>query len=885
MIGKTLAHYEITAHLGTGGMGEVYRAQDTKLRRDVALKLLPPEFAADPSRMARFEQEARALAALNHTNISGIFGIEQHEDLKFLVMELAEGEDLSDIIKRGPLPVDEAVDIARQICTGLEDAHGRGIVHRDLKPANIKVLPDGTVKILDFGLAKALVDDPGASSTDIANSPTMMNTMTQPGVLLGTAAYMSPEQARGKAVDWRADIWAFGCVFYEMLCGSQVYGRPTVTDILAAIIEREPDFSKLPAGLPPALKNLLRRTLVKDQRDRLQAIGDARIVLQEFQGGGAEETEETTTRSRMPWMVTILAAVLLTAAGTWFLKGTPPAAPEKIETAVMRLSLDLPAEYPLHFVGGSLLGSEYPAFDLSADGSCLVYLTRTDGFRGLVAHDLATGIFRPLTGTDNAFLPHFSPDGAWVAFFADGHLKRVPYAGGGVEILASAFDPTGLLWSQDGDIYWITRQGAILNRMKPALGAAVETVLNPCISRMVEDWVEPGALLLKIDNRFTALLPDGSRQPLDLRGGHARLFDKRYMLATQSGRLVASPLEGDGSGPLSAPRTVLTGLRTTPYTGRAQYAVSDNGLLAYVSGPPADVAQLVRRYPDGREEQLPFKPKIFGAMDVLPDGSRIAIEIYDDATERTLVVLDLETGTSQVIGDDTRYSQPIWSGDGTGLTLTTLVDSTYVVMDYPLDSVASPTVLFSSQSPLFPWDWSSDGNLLVVTERDPENRADATMLVWDRRTESFTPQAKPVTGYIWSPSMSPDNRFIAYTQVGDAGSEVYVVPYPATGKRWLVSAGSGEEPLWLENSKELVFRRGQGWYKVAYDDTGDFRASAPELMFEGRYINIGGMEYRVLADGSLMLMVSANTQDMVDHLDIVVNWDQELARVLGAGVD
>ena len=340
----------------------------------------------------------------------------------------------------------------------------------------------------------------------------------------------------------------------------------------------------------------------------------------------------------------------------------------------------------------------------------------------------------------------------------------------------------------------------------------------------------------------------------------------------------------DGMLPLKRRR--LSTIITSPAIGPDGPLGGFFGFLpSFCPDDQADVAQLVRRHPDGREEHLPFEPRIYGALDVLPDGSRLAIEVFDGATDSHVEVLDLKTGNRQVVGDDTRRSQPIWSVDGAGLCLTTQVDSTYNIVEYPIDSVEAPTVLLSSRQRLSPWDWSGDGNLLVLTERGSDGVGNGALKVWDRRTGTFSPQAQPAASYLWSAAMSPDDRYIAYTQVGDAGSEVYVVPYPATGKRWLVSAGTGEEPLWLEHGKALVFRRGQGWYKVTYDDAGGFRASAPELLFEGPYINIGGMEYRVLADGSLILMVSANTRDSADHLDIVVGWDRELTKALGDGTD
>jgi hypothetical protein len=346
--------------------------------------------------------------------------------------------------------------------------------------------------------------------------------------------------------------------------------------------------------------------------------------------------------------------------------------------------------------------------------------------------------------------------------------------------------------------------------------------------------------------------------------------------------VTATRVDGGGNGPFPAPQTVLTGLRTAPLTGRAHYATSDNGLLAYVAGPPGDVAQLLRRHPDGREEPLPFEARIYGSMDVLHNGSRIAIEVDDATPDNSLEILNLETGTRQVVGDRTRNSAAIWTADGGALCFATMVDSVYSAVEHPIDSVNPPTVLFSGPDQLAPYDYSSDNRLLVV---GMGGILDPSLAVWDRQTGSVTQLAKASSGYLWAAEFSPDDRYVAYTQVGEAGSEVYVIPYPPTGKRWLVSAGIGEEPIWNPTKNELVFRRGQGWYRVKYDDTGDFRASAPELMFEERYINIGGMEYRMLGDGSLVFLVSANTEETSDSLNFVVNWDQELARILGDGGD
>ncbi len=887
MIGKTLAHYEVTAHLGTGGMGEVYRALDTKLRRDVAIKLLPAVFAADPMRMARFEQEARSLAALNHPNVSGIFGIEQHDDHRFLVMELAEGEDLSERIKRGPLPVEDVIDIARQIAAGLEDAHARGIVHRDLKPANIKLTPTGEVKILDFGLAKALTDeaDPATSEYDIANSPTIINTVTQPGLILGTAAYMSPEQARGRPVDWRADIWAFGCVMYEMLTGRAAYTRPTVADILAAIIERSPDFDELPADLPPSLRRLLLRCLVKDQRNRLQAIGDARVELQDIQDGTAGPDDAalaTIAGGRSSLRNVMLAAglsfvVAAVATFVWLNRGTAETAlaPDR---EPLHLSLELPEGYPLTYVGGSGLGAEFTAFDLSDDGTRLVYLSRAEAFEGLVVLDLATGDHVALAGTEGAYLPKMSPDGHWVVFMSLSAISRVSAAGGTVEFLAPASDGWDLIWSRDGNLYWVDRQGGELRGMRPEPGAPITTLINECNCRSVSDWVTAGELLIRQQKTFSRLLPDGTLVPAAVTGSHATVLGADIGLTTRSGRLVGSRIDVGGARPDATQRTVLTGLRTTPLTGAGQYTVAKNGMLAYLAGPPADVTRLVRRYPDGRVEALPFVPRSHGSMDVSPDGSRITVVVNDAGENKSLEVLDIAKGTRQVVGDGSRVSNPIWHADGTSVTYTVGADSVLTVVNHPLDSIDPPQHLFDGRGVMSPWDWSQDGGTLLFGEGPPKQMS---LAVWDRETGQKTELVSTPSGSLWAGQFSPDERFIAYTQVSGAGSEVYVVPYPPTGQRWLVSGGPGEEPVWRLDSQELVFRRGKGWYSVAYDNEAGFRFAAPELMFEGSYVNIGGMEYRVLADGSLVLMESIGTGEKSTRLGIVLNWDVEVDRVLG----
>ncbi len=786
MIDQQVGQFRITALLGKGGMGEVYRAEDLRLGREVAIKVLPPEVADDRARMARFETEARSLAALNHPNVAGVYGIEQHGERSLLVMELADGEDLSVRIGRGALPLDEALDLARQIAAGLEAAHARGIVHRDLKPANVKVLPDGTVKVLDFGLAKAFGDEPGVGGEpDLTSSPTQLLAQTREGTILGTAAYMSPEQARGRAVDWRTDIWAFGCVLYEMLTGRAAFAEPTVADTLAAVIHRDPDLGALPPGAPPALRDLMRRLLTRDVRSRLQAVGDARIILEECQSGASTAIAATPPRSRRAWLAVgvVAAALAVSAAATWWLAGARGAAAR--QAPELRLRLPLPAEHPLSYFGGSPLGLEFTALDLSRDGTRLVYLSQTPAFDGVVALDLASGRAQALAGTAGAYLPRFSPDGASVAFLADGMLKRVPYAGGGVDVLSPAPDSSDLLWSRDGNLYWIANQGMSLRRMRPALGAPVETVVEPCSGcRSVADGLEPGELLLRDSNQLVRLRSGGERIPLDIPSSDVRLQDDGSLLFTGSGRLMVTRLSsgGEASGP--APRTVLTGLRTAT-TGAGQYALSRNGTLVYAAGGDAGLAYLVRRDVDGQVSRLPFAAAAYGAMDALPDGSRIAILAGADGGTR-IRVLDTASGTVQFIDPGAHPTGLTWEPDGSHLVAATVRDGKWRIVEHTVDSAAEPAELLSAPHRLYPGDWSRDGRFLLLGEIDG---AKSWVSVWDRRERSLTHLTAPTTGLVWSPTFSPDGRFVAYTAIGATGSQVYVIPFPTGDKLWLVSAG------------------------------------------------------------------------------------------------
>jgi serine/threonine protein kinase len=885
MIGARLGPYEITAKLGEGGMGEVYRATDTKLEREVAIKVLPSGLTADKERLARFEREARLLARLHHPNIASIFGMEDDAGTRALVMELVDGPTLADRLAAGPLPVDEVVEIARQIAEALEDAHEKGIIHRDLKPQNVKTPAGEKVKVLDFGLAKAMDPMASSSSGPLTASPTLLPAPTitgahetQLGVVLGTAAYMAPEQAKGRPVDRRADIWAFGVLLWEMLTGRHLFAGETVAETIGYVMTREPDLAALPRETPPALLDLVARCLVRDPRRRLQAIGEARLILEDVESGSSPvAAERPTTRRAVAWSVlAVIAAVAATAGVTsWLWRLRRPPAPSE-PRPVLRLSLPLPKEYPLEFVGGSPLGLENTAFDVSADGSRLVYLTRTSEFTGIVAYDLDTGKAQPLDGTADAYRPVLAPDAQWVAFLAEGRLKRIPYRGGQVDDLAPAPAAYNLSLGRDGKLYWISQEGLIAARMSPVLGAPVETVLKPCACTLFREGMEPGEFIVggKAHTNVVLRRPDGSEKPLGIATGDARVLADGTLLYTQRGRLMARRGDAETGGGAAEAKTVLDGLRTAN-VGYGQYVVSATGTLAYVAGGEAGLASLVRRDASGRERALPFEAAYYGAMDATPDGSRIVIASTDGSSR--LRVLDVATATTQFIDAASPPLGPVFSVDRAHVDAAVRVGDGWQVVEYAIASAAPPRTLTSSPARLYPGGWSHDGRYLVL---GVDEDSQSWLSIWDRGDGKVKPLTEPGKERLWAAAFSPDDRYVAYTAVGESGSEVYVMPFPAGDRRWLVSGGAGEEPVWRRDASQLVFRRGQEWYGVSYEGAAEFRFDAPRLLFRGPYLNIVGMEYRVLADGSMVLLESTSPERGADHLNVIINWLADVRRKL-----
>src|SRR5262245_8626897 len=609
MIGTKLAHYEITSHLGSGGMGEVYRATDTKLGRSVAIKFLPEAFSHDTERVARFQREARVLASLNHPNIAAIHGLEEIDSRHFLVMELVPGETLADRIERGgAIPFDEALPIAKQIAEGLEAAHEQGIIHRDLKPANIKLRPDGTVKVLDFGLAKAL-EPVSAAGADATTSPTITSPamVTGVGILLGTAAYMSPEQARGKTVDKRSDVWAFGCVLYEMVTNRRPFEGEDITEVLGAVVRLEPDWVALPADISSAIRSLLRRCLSKDPKRRLRDIADARIELEDVLSGAGREIGSSAAEQRVPtrWRegVAWVTAVAGVSAALFFGFNPTPTPPSR---DLVRLSI-LPPE-KTSFSGSPSFTVNVPQFEVSPDGRAIIFVAAAAGARPtLWRRTLDSVVAQSLAGTEGAEFPFWSPDSRWVGFFADGQLKKVSAVGGPVQPIADAPDPRPGSWGPHDTIIFSRGITGILK--VSSSGGLVEPVFELDASRQEGQHRFPqflpdgthflftvrssirdynGVYVGSLDGRTKKLLVSGAAT---IGGQTAARYSSGYLFFLNGDALMAQPFDTGRLELTAQPFLVEAGIGRSS-SGSGAYSLSDAGTLAY-AGMPSEASRLV----------------------------------------------------------------------------------------------------------------------------------------------------------------------------------------------------------------------------------------------------------------------------------------------------
>ncbi len=883
MIGRTLSHFKITAKLGEGGMGEVYSAEDTKLGRDVAIKVLPEAFTEDPERFARFEREAHVLASLNHPNIAAIYDLAEDQGTHFLVLELAEGEDLAARLSRGPVPVEEALPLALQIAEGMEAAHGKGIVHRDLKPANVMVGPDGKVKVLDFGLAKAWEAEPGESG-NLSMLPTLTAQMTQAGVILGTASYMSPEQARGKPVDHRTDIWAFGCCLYEALTGRRAFDGNDASMIQASILTSAPDWSVLPAGTPPALCRLLRRCLEKDPNRRLQHVGDIRLEIQELlEAPRGDEVDVGTVspaqaRGRWASFAAVFTLVVAAAGAGWTVarlaRPDPPPTPSP-----RRFSIDLPS--PM------IATRSFP--ELSSDGEILVFRGVHEGTDQLFVRHLDELEARPIPGTEGATSLFLSPDGRQIGFASRRELKKTHIAGGAPETICQLRGPwpSGTSWGTDDTIVYGTFGGSLYQ--VSAAGGEPQPLTTLDEQRGDRFHSDPEVLPGGRAVLFTLGLPDVRRLAVaSLESGEVEVLGDgssgRYV---PTGHVVFVRGSSLWAMPFDLDRLEATGpavlVLEDAVAGR-NFTVSADGSLVYVPIGAVPESSLVWVDRDGNATPATKDRQHYLHPRVSPDGRRIAVTIRSRGQgSEDVWVLDVERGVPlrlTVEGSVNRW--PVWTSDGDRIVFSSIRGGEYFDLYWrTANGEGQARPLLARENFLLPMSWSERHSTLAFYEVHPDTYRDIWILPADGDPEPFV--TTPFNDR--SPVFSPDGRWLAYVSDESGRDEVYVREYPRAERRWPISNGGGKEPLWSRDGRELYFRRGHEMMVLAVKTEPTFEPAPARVLFEAAYEldRIGGNpNYDVAPDGRF-LMVRHDEASRQASLVVVIDWFEELQRLMSTG--
>jgi serine/threonine protein kinase len=866
-------------------MGEVYRARDTKLKRDVAVKILPDEFSRDADRVNRFQREAEALASLNHANIAQIYGLDESKDIRCIVMELVEGDTLQERLKRGPIPVDEALAIAKQICEALEAAHEKGIIHRDLKPANIKLTKDGAVKVLDFGLAR--MREPEGAATNLSNSPTLMSAASSPGMIMGTAAYMSPEQAKGKTVDRRADIWAFGVVIYEMLTGRMLFSGETTSETIAAVMMKEPDWTARPPNTPPRLWALIRRCLVKEPRNRVRDIGDARIAIEEVQRGPAIDGDVAQTPARLRSKVLVgIAAVLFLAMSislvalsiAYFKRPEPPAVPE------IRLEVNTP------------LTGDPLSFAISPDGRHLVFSASKEGKSQLWVRPLNSLSAQPLAGTDGASYPFWSPDNASIGFFADGKLKRIDIAGGEPRVLANAAVGMGGAWNREGTILFAPTAAGPLLKVPAAEGEPV------AVTRL-----ETG----QAGHKFPQFMPDGRHFTYFVLGGPAQGVyagsldggsSKRLANAdaaavvSSSGFLLFPPprqatlfaqafdfqrQELFGNPFLVAEQTAFDPVINTP-----GYSVTA-GIVAYRTPSASAARQLTWLDRSGKTVSIVGAPDPYSlyGVELSPDEKRVAVGRTVNGNADVWLIDAARGVPTRLTFDAALDLLPIWSPDGRRVVFqSTRKGTAHLYWKLSSGTGGADELLLESDQNKAPTDWSSDGRFLLVRSNDPQTGYDLWVLPMFGDKKPFPFLKTPFEER--EGQFSPDGKWIAYQSNKSGQFEIYVQPFPGPGEEFRISTSGGAQPRWNKNGKEIFYVSLDSKMMAAtvkLQDGQSLETGTPTALFPVRIAGgplpgVNMQQYAVSSDGQRFLVNLATDEGATSSITLIYNWHPERGK-------
>jgi serine/threonine-protein kinase len=866
-------------------MGEVYRARDAKLNRDVAIKVLPESVAQDAERLARFQREAQVLAALNHAHIAAIYGIEKSGDLEALVLELVEGDTLAERIAAGPIPVDEALAIARQIAEALEAAHDKGIIHRDLKPANVKITPDGRVKVLDFGLAKALHRD-GSSSPDVTRSPTLTAASTQAGVVIGTAAYMSPEQARGKGVDKRADIWAFGAVLYEMLTGRKTFEGETVSDMLAAVLRADIDWAALPRETPPSVRRVLRRCLDRDPKTRFHDIADARLELDEKLEVAPAAPLAARPPRRAPWLVALAFLALVAGFGWWrALNFRPAAAPSAV-----RFAVSLPATDQIPF-------DDMPVLDLSRDGKSLVFLADHDGKRQLYLRTRNRIDPMPIAGTEGASSPFFSPDGHWVGFFAEGKLKKVAVEGGAAMTLADAPNNRGGVWLEDDSIVYAPDYTVGLTRLA-ARGGKPETLTTPDAKggERTHRWPThvPGdsAVLFTVgmltgpgnydDARIALWDPVTRKTRVLLEGASmARYAPSGHLVFLRAETLFAVSFDARLRRVTGEPVALSDRVSNDPSSGVAYVALAADGSAAFVPATgPVTGRSIVLTDRSGKARALPVPSRSYNYPRFSPDGKRLVVSIGPGhGNSDDVWTVDIETGALARVtfgnGNGNGNYYPIWSNDGQRVAYSSDRSHQGIYLKNA-DGTGEEEALQPTARPQLPADWSRDGSMLAITQNFPST--DILTVSWPGRKES------PVEADASCPVFSPDGRWIAYTVLAPGNPpQILVKPVSGAGGKVQITSDRGAYPIWTDDG--LVFMNNKKILAIDVQTQPAFKAGPIRELFDAGPYDRGSLPLRnfdVTRDGKSFVFVTGVSGRDWKQVDVALDWSSGLPKIAPA---